>query len=188
MEHRLYKPIGFADRPQRILIVGHSHHRQEHEEDHEDFTVDTVEHAKEGKMQRFPFFARQPRYLNLERRQYYETVALMNFIPVALLHRYAQPSLALLERGKQRFMRVLSEENPTHVFVLSSRLTFRQDLPTTFEEARGEPLSVLTTNSGSFLRGSYHTTGGTSLCCRLPHPQAASTAAMQEAFARMLAM
>jgi hypothetical protein len=187
MEHTPYKPTGFADRPQRILIVGHSHHKQEHEEDYEDFTIDTVEQAKAGKMQMFPFFARQPRYLGLARQQYYETVALMNFIPVALSHRYAPPSLELLELGKQRFKRVLSEENPTHVFVLSSRLKFGRDLPA-FEEARGEKLRVLTTNYLSFPMGSYHTTGGTSLCCQLPHPQAVKTAAMKEAFALMLAM
>ena len=188
MEHELFKPTGFADRLQRILIVGHSHHKNEHEEDHEDFTIDTVERAKAGKMQRFPFFARQPRYLDLERQLYYETVALMNFIPVALSYRYETPSLDLLELGKRRFMRVLSEENPTHVFVLSSRLKFGQNLPATAEELRGEKLSMLTTNYGSFPMGSYHTTGGTSLCCQLRHPQAAKNVAMQEAFARMLAM
>lgn len=187
MEHKPYKPKGFANRPQRILIVGHSHHKQEHEEDFEDFTIDTVERAKNGKMQMVPFFARQPRYLGLERRQYYEAVALMNFVPVALSHRYASPSPDLLELGKQRFMRVLSEENPTHVFVLSSRLKFGRDLPTTSEEVREEKLSVLTTNYGSFLKGSYHTTRGTLACCQLPHPMAAKTAAMQEAFALMLA-
>jgi hypothetical protein len=36
--------------------------------------------------------------------------------------------------------------------------------------------------------GTYHAAGGTSLCCQLPHPQAAKTAAMREAFALMLAM
>jgi len=186
MEHKLYKPTGFVDRPQRILIVGHSHHKKEHEDDYEDFTIDTVEKAKAGEMQGFPFFARQPRYLEIERQQYYETVALMNFIPVALPHLYAKPSPDLLELGRQRFMRVLSQENPTHVFVITSRLKFGRDLSATSEEVRGEKLSVLTTSYGSFPMGSYHTTGGASLCCQLPHPQAAKTTAMQEAFALML--
>lgn len=191
MEHRLYIPAGFADRTQRILIIGHSHHRQEHEEDHVDFTIDTVERAKAGEMQVFPFFARQPRYLGLNRRQYrqyYETVALMNFIPVALLHRYATPPQELLERGRQRFIHVLSREKPTHVFVLSSRLKFGQVLPQTSEEARGENLSVLTTSYFSFPVESYRTNDHASVCCQLPHPQAAKTAAMQEAFDLILAM
>lgn len=188
MEHSIHKPKNFSGNIQKILIVGHSHHKQDHEEDYEDFTIDTVENAKDGEMQRYPFFARQPRYLNLDRKKYYETVALMNFIPVALSHRYANPSPELLELGRERFIRVLSCAKPTHVFVLSSRLKFGQDLPKTSEEKRGENLKVLTTSYFSFPVGSYEAGGHISLCCQLPHPQSARTEAMQQAFARMLEM
>jgi hypothetical protein len=188
MEHAPYIPNGFEDGRQRILIVGHSHHKQEDEQDNENLTIDCVENAKAGLMQRFPFFARQPRYLNLDMRKYYERVALINFVPVALPNRYAVPPPDLLALGRERIIRVLFNLKPTHVFVLSSRLQFQRELPATLQEERGEVLGKLETSYGPIPIGSYQRVGGISLCCQLPHPQAAKTADMQEAFKLMLAI
>lgn len=137
MEHKPWLPKTFKDKSQRILIVGNSHWKSDDDEDYADFTIDCVRLARDGEMQWSPFFARQPKYIFLERDTYYNHVALINYIPVALPDRYAYPPPDLIERAKDRLVRLLVDISPTHTFILSSRYDFGEGLPKTNEEKAG---------------------------------------------------
>lgn len=189
IEHRPWVPEGYRERRLRLLIVGHSHHYDPKKEaDTVDLTVNCVQAAKLGEMQQFPFFARQPRYLGLDvgqNAEYYDQVALINFVPQALTHRDASPTSEQVAQGRKRLKRVMADLKATHVFVLSSRLKFGTDLPATDQEENGVPLHVANADGTNFHWATYTHEGQTTKCSRLPHPQAAITKSMQAAFAYM---
>jgi hypothetical protein len=190
LEHRPHEGTRYktALGNKRLLIVGHSHHKKPDEEDRAEFTVECVEWARERKMQRFPFFARQPRYLNLTHEQYYDTIALINYPPNALSHRHASPTGEQIAQAKIRFGSILVQLEPTHVIVLTPRYLCGRELPATDEQRAGKPVRTLEIDDQSYEWG--HITSGsvTAVCCKLRHPQGARTATMQKAFAAVLAL
>ena len=189
IEHNAYEGADWKKRPDgnRILIVGHSHHTEDGDwRDYSDFTIDTVEEAAAGLMQRYPFFANQPRYLKLNIAEYWKQVALINFCPDAVDKRYRRMSADQKARGKIRLERILSELKPTHAFILTPNVNFGHLLPITDEERSEVGLRSFVARGKVFYWGTYSVDSSKIIIVRLRHPQGANTEMMQEAFSKAL--
>ncbi|MBP8232866.1 MAG: hypothetical protein KAY22_11225 [Rhizorhabdus sp.] len=166
--------------------MGYSHHA---DVDHENVTIETAQLASTGQMQKFPFFARLPTYLNLDRADFWQQVVFLNFVPTAIgdaSRRYAWASREMHERGFERLKRMIATHRPTHIFVVTPKpdadhyAPFRiRDLgPYSAQrfDAAGRPVKILDAS----------VEGHRTRITILPHPQAARTNQMRAAFSHAL--
>lgn len=187
MEHReaVGCRYGVEEGP-RIMIVGYSHHA---DVDNESITIDTVQLASAGKMQQFPFFARLPTYLDLDRQDFWRQIVFLNFVPSAIgdsSQRYAWASRDMHERGFNRLKRMIGTHKPTHIFVATPKpdadhyAPFRlRDLGPYHEQmfdAGGRNIRILEASID----------GHRTRIAVLPHPQGARTVQMRLAFSHAL--
>lgn len=114
-------------RGQRIAIVGYSHHRNAKDADNKNFTINVAENFLRGSSKRDALFPVVPGYFGFEdRRDFWCRVRFFNFIPCCIGtddKKYAAANSDLINRAKERFIKILQTERPTiqKVFVFTTK-------------------------------------------------------------------
>ncbi len=111
---------------QKIAVVGYSHWLDAGDRDHPDVTRDVIECVMEDREWANIAFFRQIRdYFGYStHRDFWPCVAFFNFLPDCVgdeAERYRHGTEQQIERGRERFPRLLNELKPAKVFVFTRR-------------------------------------------------------------------
>jgi|SRR5579862_6248784 len=115
-------------RGEKIAIVGYSHYRKPEHFDHEDFTQSTINHVLTGKQSGDSFFPAIPQYFGYVDKAslvtFWNSVLFFNFIPECIgtsAEKHRNGTLEQIRSGRTRFIRILSERQPSRVFVFTRK-------------------------------------------------------------------
>jgi hypothetical protein len=177
---------------QRFAIVGYSHHRKPDEADHNGFTEDVVRDVIGGNLKGDSFFAAVRGYFGDDDKEaFWNRVMFFNFLPdcVGVTHqRYMKGTKEQIIRGKERFFRVIREEQPPHKVLVFTRKGWN-DFPRTSEQEAGKERIPLGTNfDPKFSWGTYACDDHIVMAFGLRHPQFYSATLMRLAVQYILQM
>lgn len=181
IEHAPWKPTvsGGID-GQKIAIVGYSHYADG--PDQVGLTQDVVQSVVDGNKS-LRFFCDIQSYFGCEDdAEFWNRVLFFNFLPdvVGLKpQKYDKGTPEQLERGRDRFLRIIGAEMPDKVFVFT-RKGWGAFPETTVEEQSGNVCTPLISNLSEPNWGTYMAGSHPVLVCGLRHPQFARSDDMRQ--------
>ena len=167
---------------ERIAIVGHSHYRDC--EDTNSFTLDVMSDVISGRCS-YSFFNHIATYFDARHiGGIWNRVLFFNYLPDCVgsdeeRYKFGRPEQ--IERGHERFLRLLAEYRPQKVFVFSKKIWPKRP-PTREDSAAGE------ITDGGFSWGTYQAGRQIVMDFNLRHPERAPKDLMRKAVQRILSM
>ncbi len=174
---------------QRIAIVAYSHHRKRDEDDHDGFTENVVRDVISGKLKGDALFSQVMGYFGYDDKEtFWNLVMFFNFLPDCIGvndQRYERGAEEQIQRGKERFLRIIREKEPPHKVLVFTRRGW-DVFPRTSQEEAGKARIPLGTNFPKFSWGTYTHDDHIVMAFGLRHPQGASGQLMRVAVQHIL--
>ena len=169
---------------ERIAIVGYSHHHDPGKPDRDSLTMEVISEVISGEKKGYAFFSRVSEYFDSD-AAFWNRVLFFNFLPDCIgvtAQRYGTGSQIQIERGQERFLRIIREQRPHKVFVFTMK-GWRA-----IQEKTGEATASLGESFPRFSWDSYTAADWAFMAFGLRHPQFARAELMQRAVRRILAI
>ena len=167
---------------QTIAIVAHSHHYGEIEHEGANFTKRAIEEVKLDKRHK-ALVAIQKYFGASDDPEFWEKVIFFNFLPSCVGQsdeKYGKGTVAQIERGQERFKRILFEYAVDKVLVFTAKGW--SDCPQTIEEMATDSVPIpLSAEFPHFSYGTYSRDGHIVTAYGLRHPQFATSEEMERA-------